>query len=164
MKTVKRRRRENKTDYLKRLKMLKGEKPRIVFRKTNKYLIAQYVTNKNVEDKTEIGINSKILMKYGWPKEFENSLKSLSAAYLLGFLMGKRIVKEKKETPIIDLGMARIVHKTKLFAFMKGIVDLGVKIKHDEKTFPDENRIKGKNLKKDFSSHFEKIKSQMEKE
>ena len=62
MKTLKRRRKENKTDYAKRLKLLKSETPRIVFRKTNKYLIAQYIVSEETHDKVEIGITSKILM------------------------------------------------------------------------------------------------------
>ena len=70
MKVDKRRRRENKTDYLNRLKLLKGGSPRIVFRKTNKYIIAQYVTSKEAQDKIEFGISSKDLIKHGWPKEF----------------------------------------------------------------------------------------------
>jgi large subunit ribosomal protein L18 len=35
-----RRRREGKTDYSKRINLLKSGAPRIVFRKTNRYLIA----------------------------------------------------------------------------------------------------------------------------
>ena len=57
MKTLKRRRRESKTDYGKRIKLLKGNTPRIVFRKTNKHIIAQYISSKEAQDKIEIGIN-----------------------------------------------------------------------------------------------------------
>jgi len=51
MKINKRRKREYKTDYLKRIKFLKSNSPRVVFRKTNKYLIAQYTTSKEAKDK-----------------------------------------------------------------------------------------------------------------
>lgn len=164
MKTLKRRRKERKTDYAKRLKFLKSEKPRIVFRKTNKYVIAQYVTSRETQDKVEFGITSKSFLKYGWPEEFKGSLKSIPASYLLGFLTGKEIKKNKKPIPIIDFGMARSVHGTRIFAFLKGIIDSGIKIKHDEKIFPSEERIKGIHLKEDFSKIFEKIKSEMEEE
>ena len=163
MKTLKRRRKSNKTDYGKRLKLLKSEKPRIVFRKTNKYVIAQYITSEETKDKVEIGVNSKQLLNYGWPKEFKESLKSIPASYLIGLLMGKKILTAKKEGPIIDLGMIRNIHKTKVFAFIKGIIDSGINIKSSEKTFPDEERIKGKHLKKDFSEAFDRIKSNIEK-
>ncbi|GAJ13133.1 unnamed protein product, partial [marine sediment metagenome] len=93
MKTLKRRRKEYKTDYSKRIKLLKSGAPRVVFRKTNRYLIAQYVISKEAQDKIEFGINSKHLMKYGWPKESKGSLKSISAAYLTGILVGKKIIE-----------------------------------------------------------------------
>jgi large subunit ribosomal protein L18 len=163
-KTLKRRRKENKTDYLKRLKLLKSKIPRIVFRKTNKYVMAQYVVSKQAKDKVEIGLSSKQLVKYGWPKEFQGSLKSIPASYLTGFLIGKRIIKEKKETPIIDLGMMRVLHKTKIFAFLKGLIDAGIEIKHKKDVFPDDEKITGENLKKDFSKTFNEIKSKIEKE
>jgi len=56
MKTLKRRRKEHKTDYAKRIKLLKGGSPRVVFRKTNKYIISQYVKSKNAQDKIDEGI------------------------------------------------------------------------------------------------------------
>lgn len=163
MKIQKRRRLERKTDYLKRLKLLKSRTPRLVFRKTNKYVLAQYVTDKQAQDKVEIGMSSKELIKYGWPKEFQGSLKSIPAAYLTGFLIGKKLISKKLETPIIDFGMLRTLHKTKVHAFAKGLVDAGVDIKYQEKTFPSEDRIKGKHLQKDFSKSFEEIKSKIEK-
>ena len=164
MKTLKRRRKEHKTDYVKRIKFLKGGSPRVVFRKTNKYIIAQYVKSKNAQDKIDEGITSKVLIKYGWPKISGGSLKSIPAAYLTGFLMGKKISKKKPEKPIVDIGMIRGLHKNKVFAFLKGLKDSGIKIKCEEKDFPSEDRIKGKHLKKDFSNVFDEIKSRIEKE
>ena len=162
-KLVKKRRRENRTDYLKRLKLLKGKTPRLVIRKTNRYLITQYVESDQAQDKIEMGMTSKKLIEYGWPEEFKNSLKSIPASYLLGILMGKKIIREKKKTPILDFGMIRNVHKNKIFAFLKGLIDSGLKIKYKAKTFPDENKIKGVNLKKDFSDKFKEIKLKVEK-
>ena len=142
--------------------MLKGRIPRVIFRKSNKNVIAQYVTSKQAQDKIEFGVSSKDLLKHGWPKENQGSLKSIPASYLTGFLIGKKVIT-KAETPILDFGMQRVLHKTKIFAFLNGLVDAGVKIQYDEKLFPDENRIKGKHMKKDFSSTFEQIKSNIEK-
>ena len=142
MKTVKKRRKQNRTDYLGRLKLLKSGKPRVVFRKTNKYIIAQYVTSKQAQDKIIFGVNSKDLMKHGWKKE-SGSLKSIPASYLTGYLIGKQIIKKGLETPIVDFGMVRVLHKTKTYAFLKGLIDSGVEIKC-EKGFPDEEKIKGK--------------------
>ena len=163
-KVVKRRRREGKTDYLHRIKLLKGGSPRIVFRKTNKYLIAQYVSSKEAQDKNEIGLTSKILLKYGWPKELEGSLKSITAAYLVGYLLGKKIVKEKLEKPIVDFGMLRTIHKTKLYGFLKGLIDAGLEISCKEEAFPSEERIQGKHLIEDFSKFFTQVKTKIDSE
>jgi large subunit ribosomal protein L18 len=164
MKTLKRRRKEYKTDYLKRIKLLKSGSPRVVFKKTNKYIIAQYVKSKEAQDKVEVGITSKILIKYGWQKEFEGSLKSIPASYLTGLLIGKKILEKKLEKPIIDFGMIRVLHKNRAFAFLKGLKDSGIKVECKEEFFPNEDRIKGKHLKKDFSKMFEEIKSKIENE
>lgn len=164
MKSIKRRRRENRTDYHKRMELLKGNLPRVVFRKTNRYIISEYIVSDETKDKIELGVTSKVLLKYGWPEKFGGSLKSITASYLTGFLMGKKIINAKKETPIADFGMTRNIHKSKAFAFLNGLVDSGLKMKHDKKTFPEEDRIKGKSLKEDFSKTFETIKSKIEKE
>ena len=158
IKVNKRRRREAKTDYLKRINLLKGGSPRIIFRKTNKYLIAQYIKSKDAKDSVEFGFNSKILLKYGWPEKASGSLKTVTASYLLGILVGKKIT-DKKKLPILDLGMIRIVHKSRVYAFIKGLVDSGIKIKHKEGIFPDESRIKGEHLKNKIP--FEEIKSKI---
>lgn len=163
MKIAKKRRRENKTDYLKRLKLLKSGKPRIVFRKTNKYIISQYIISEEAKDKVILNINSKKLLEFGWPKEFKGSLKSITASYLTGYLIGKQIIKNKLENPILDCGMIATLHKTKVYGFLKGLIDSGIKINCEEKCFPEEERIKGKTLKKEFSENFEKIKSEIDK-
>lgn len=155
--TIKRRRKEHKTDYSKRIKLLKSGLPRVILRKTNRYLIAQYVTSKEAQDKIGIGITSKELLKHGWPKKFEHSLKSIPAAYLTGYLFGKMI--STKDTPIVDFGMMRAIQKNKMFAFIKGLKDAGVKVNCDEESFPSEDRIKGKHLKEDFSKEFEAIRN-----
>lgn len=164
MKTLKRRRKEHKTDYLKRIKLLKSSSPRVVFKKTNKYIMAQYVKSKEAQDKIEIGVSSKILIKYGWPKEFRGSLKSIPASYLTGLLIGKKILGKKLEKPIVDFGMIRVLHKNRTFAFLKGLKDSGIKVECEEEFFPNEDRIKGVHLKKDFSKIFEEIKSKIENE
>lgn len=160
----KKRRRQNKTDYLKRIKLLKGKKSRVVFRKTNKYIIAQYITSKEAQDKVIITINSKDLLNHGWPESFKGSLKSIPAAYLTGYLIGKQIKNKKLENPIIDLGMLRTIHKTKIFGFIKGVIDSGIKIECKKENFPEEERIHGKNLKKDFSKIFSEIKLKLDRE
>ena len=164
MKVPKRRRREHKTDYHRRLNLLKSNRSRIVFRKSNKYLISQYVTSAEAQDKIEISTNSKELLKYGWTEEFKGSLKSIPAGYLLGLLTGKKIIRTKKEVPIVDLGIARVLHKTVIFGFIKGLIDSGLNIECKKEAFPEKERIEGEALKKDFTTKFKDIKTKIEKE
>lgn len=160
MKTLKRRRNEGKTDYGKRLKLLKSHAPRIIFRKTDKYILVQYVESREAQDKVIIGLSSKNLIKHGWPENAQGSLKSLPASYLIGFLMGRKIIKEKLKTPIIDFGMQRMIHKSRTYAFLNGLVDAGIKLKHKAETFPEKERIEGKHMKNKIP--FEKIKLNIE--
>lgn len=161
-KTQRKRRQECKTDYLARLKMLRSGRPRLVFRKTNISAIAQYVLSEEAQDKIVFGLTTKTLLKYGWPENFKGSLKSIPASYLLGLLVAKKIQKDNLEEPIVDLGMQRVLHKTKIFAFIKGLIDGGLEISCDEEAFPEEERISGKNLKEDFENIFNKVKEKIE--
>ena len=160
MTTLKRRRREYKTDYKKRFALLKSKLPRIIFRKTNRYLITQYIKSDGAQDKILIGIDSKVLLKYGWPKE--ESIKSTPAAYLTGYLIGKKLLSKRLEKPILDLGMARVLHKTVIYAFIQGLIDSGIKIECKKENFPEESRIKGEHLKNKIP--FDEIKSKIDKE
>ncbi|HOW36801.1 MAG TPA: 50S ribosomal protein L18 [Candidatus Pacearchaeota archaeon] len=164
MQRIFQRRKKGRTDYLKRKRLLSGKLPRLVFRRTNQYIFAQYVVSHEAQDKVEITLSSKHLLKYGWPKELEGSLKSIPACYLTGRLIGKKMLKEKKQTPVVDFGIAAPTKKSRAYAFLKGVVDAGVKLSVPKEVFPEEERVKGKNLKKDFSATFEKIKSSIDKE
>jgi len=165
MKVQKRRRRENKTNYLKRLKLLKSGKPRIVFRKTNRYIIAQLVESEEARDRIIIGLTSKKLIEFGWPNELKGSLKSIPASYLTGYLLGREIKMKKIKEPILDFGMIRVIFKSKVYAFSKGLVDAGVQIKSNEELFPEQERIEGKSIKSEnFKDIFEKIKTNIDKE
>ena len=164
MKTLKRRKKEHKTDYLKRLKLLKSERPRVIFRKTNKSLVVQYVKSDAAQDKIIFGITSKELLKHGWEKEFSGSLKSIPASYLTGYFVSKKIKNEKLETPIVDLGMQRVIKKSALFAFIKGLIDGGLEIECDEENFPEEERLNGESTKENLTKIIKGVKSNLDKE
>ncbi len=140
--TIKRRRKEAKTDYNVRFGLLKSEKARIVVRKTNKYVIGQIVISEGSQDKVLIQANSKELLSHGWPEKLEGSLKSLPASYLTGFLLGKKAGKIKEG--ILDIGLQRNVKKSRIYSLLKGLIDSGFEIKCDEKILPDESMLNKK--------------------
>lgn len=140
--TVRKRRHEGRTDYKARLHLLKSGKPRVVFRKTNKYLQAQIVISEIAKDKVITNVSTKELLKYGWPEKLIGSLKSLPAAYLMGLLLAKK-AKEIKGG-VLDIGLLNHVRKSRIYAFVKGLKDAGFDIPCKEDVLPDEEMINRK--------------------
>ncbi len=138
-----RRRREGKTNYRKRIKLLMSRKPRLVIRKTNKYIIAQIIEFDSKGDRVIVSANSKELLKYGWSFP---SFKNLPAAYLTGFLLGMKAKKKGVGEVILDVGLHPVTKGNRIFACYKGYLDSGMHSPHSEDYFPDENRIKGEHI------------------
>ncbi|MDD5193884.1 MAG: 50S ribosomal protein L18 [Candidatus Nanoarchaeia archaeon] len=155
MKISKQRRMENKTNYKKRLILLKGNSPRLVVRKTGKYVYLQIIESKHAQDKVMHSINTKDLLEHGWPKEKSGSLKSLTASYLAGYLLGKK-AKDVKERLVLDTGLIPNTKGSRIYAAVKGVSDAGLKINYDEKVIPSKDRLEGKHNKLD--AIFNKVK------
>lgn len=139
------RRRKQLTDYPARAKLLFSGIPRLVIRKTNRYLIAQLVKSSVAQDKIVFTANSKELLKYGWPST--KSIKNLPAGYLLGILCAVKAKKAKVGKVIIDLGLQRSTKGSKLYAVVKGAVDGGLEISHSKEILPTQKQIEREDLK-----------------
>jgi len=133
--TLKRRRLEAKTDYRARLVLLKSDKPRLVIRKTNRYIIAQIVESSEAQDKVIVGTSSKDLLAKGWPKDLSGSLKSRPAAYLTGLMLAK-MAKGKVKEAVLDLGMQRNIGKSRLYSALNGFIDGGITVPHSQDILP----------------------------
>ncbi len=142
MKTVRKRRLEKKTDYKSRFGLLKSGLPRLVIRKTNKYVIAQIIETSIAQDRVLASINSQQLLSKGWPKDKIGSLKNKIASYLTGFLLGKMAREKKINEAILDIGMHRNIHKSRIYAVLRGAVDSGLKISHDPDALPSLEDLK----------------------
>ncbi len=155
-----RRKREGKTDYKRRLGLLKSKRHRLVVRKSNRYIIAQIVEYKDNKDIVKVSATSNELKKFGWT---ENTL-NIPAAYLTGFLCGLRARSKKIKDAILDIGLNPSVKGSRLYSTLKGAVDSGLEIPHDSSVLPDEGRITGKHIaeyrgKKSILEEFEKTKN-----
>lgn len=137
-----RRRREGKTDFSKRIKLLSSGKPRLVVRITNQKIISQISQFDQKGDKILLTVESGILKKYGWLL----SLKNLPAAYLTGFLLAKQAGKKGIKKAVLDIGLRRIIKGNRLTAFLMGLSEGGLKLDFDERILPSEERIKGVHL------------------
>lgn len=144
LRTQKRRRKENKTDYKARRIMLTSGLPRIVVRITNKYFILQAVESHEAQDKVLVTVTSKDLLKNGWSDKKKGSLKSIPAGYLTGILMAKKLGKGKY---IMDFGMARTLYGGRVFSVLAGLVEGGLDIPCNEKVFPTKERLAGEHNK-----------------
>ncbi|MDO8508415.1 MAG: 50S ribosomal protein L18 [Nanoarchaeota archaeon] len=141
MRTIRRRRLERKTDYKARFGLLKSQYPRLIARRTNRYVVVQIIETNKAQDKIVAGLTSKILLEKGWPKTSIGSLKNKTAAYLTGFLLGKMAQKKDIKEVVFDIGMHRNVHKSRLYAVLKGAIDSGLTIAHNPDVLPSEKDI-----------------------
>lgn len=155
-----RRRREGKTNYRKRLALLKSGKPRVVVRKSNKYIRVQFALYQPNGDKIVASAISKDLKKYGW----QHSCSNTPAAYLTGLLAGKRALVKGIEEGVLDIGLHTPRKGAKVFAALKGVVDAGVDVPYGEEILPSEDRIYGKHIDEKIAEIVEEIKNKIEEE
>jgi len=161
-----RRRREGKTDYKARTKMVRQDKNkfntrkyRLVVRFTNRKVIAQLVYASIIGDHVVTQATSKDLAKFG----ITVGLKNYAAAYATGLLVARRALKafgldetikgkeeldgedfhveeeDNERRPfkvILDLGSIRTIQGARCWGVLKGAVDGGLHIPHSIKNFP----------------------------
>jgi len=138
-----RRRRQGKTDYQARRALVLSKLPRLVARDTLKNTIAQVVRAKPTGDEVVAHANSGELAKtYGWKGDCGN----LPAAYLTGILCGCRAIAEGVKEAVFDVGLQSPSKGAKIFAVLKGALDAGLTIPHNEEILPDEARVKGQHI------------------
>jgi len=160
-----RRRREGKTDYRARRKLVTQDKNkynspkyRLVVRITNKDVIAQICFAKIDGDHIMTAAYAHELTRYGMPVGHTN----YSACYAVGLLVARRLltklkladkyqgqkevngedynVEELSDGPkpfcaLLDVGLRRTTTGAKVFAAMKGACDGGLDIPHSEKRY-----------------------------
>ncbi len=164
------RRREGKTDYGARLKLIGLDKHRLVIRVTGNHTIAQIVDVELDGDITLVSAHSQELKNMGWLASGKNT----SAAYLTGYLCGKKAVKEGIEGAVLDMGLQTSTKGSRVYAALKGAIDAGLEIPHNDVILPEEDRITGEHIvqyaksldkaemEKKFSQYLEKGLSPLE--
>ncbi|MFH0752184.1 MAG: 50S ribosomal protein L18 [archaeon] len=154
-----RRKREGKTDYRLRLKLVASEKPRLTIRRTNKHMIVQIIQFHPDGDKILAGAAATELKKYGWKAHTKN----LPAAYLVGLLCGVKAKKAKVKEAITDLGLNKSSKGGVLYAALKGAIDAGLDIHHSEEILPPKDRLTGKHIA-DYAKAISSDKAKYEKQ
>lgn len=154
-----RRKREGRTNYKKRLKLLVSGALRLVIRKTNKNIIVQIVSYDDKGDKVIVTVTSKELKEYGW----NHSTGNIPSAYLTGLLVAKKSLSKGINSAIIDIGLQTPSKGSRLFAVVKGAIDGGLDINCSEDAFPNEERLKGMHINDSVSTIFNNVKEKIMK-
>jgi len=141
-----RRRREGKTNYKKRLALVKSQKPRLVVRPTNKRIIAHLVRFEPNGDKTLLMLDSNALKAFGWPAR-----PNTPTAYLLGVLLAKKAKQKGINDFVLDIGISTPSKGNIRFAVALGAVAGGLQSKVPEDVVPKE-RIRGEHIAAYYSS------------
>ncbi len=147
-----RRRREGKTDYRLRLKLLKSGKPRLVVRKSLNHIICQIVKYERDGDRTLVSAHSRELRKFGWKFHCGN----IPSAYLTGLLCARKAKEHKIAQVVLDIGLYTSTPGNRLYSALRGALDGGLEIPHSEEILPKPDRIAGKHI----AEYAEKLKSE----
>jgi len=183
-----RRRREGKTDYRARRKMVRQDKNkfnnkkyRMVVRFTNKRCICQIMYATIRGDMVVAQANSSELTKYGIPAGHKN----YAAAYCTGLLVARRVLKhfgldeafsgkeeidgedyhvedeESEQRPfkcILDVGLQTTATGHRMWGALKGAVDGGLHIPHTNKKFPGFKPAEEKGQESEYDAEAHKDK------
>jgi large subunit ribosomal protein L18 len=149
-----RRRREGRTDYRRRLALLKSQETRLVVRRTATNVIVQFVDWAETGDDVKATAVAQELKGMGW----NGSPKNTPAAYLTGLLAGKRAKEAGVASAVLDLGRHVPTKGSRVFAALKGVQDAGVDVPlGNEELIPEEDRLTGAFLEQ--KANFEAVRA-----
>ena len=144
---------KRRTNYRKRISLLKSGKLRLVIRKSLKNIWAQIIQFNPDGDRVLLSAHSKELEKYGW----KVSKRNIPSAYLTGLLLGIKAKQKDIKEIIPDVGLYRSIRGSVIYALLKGAIDAGLNISHSKEIFPTEERIKGKHIVDYYNKNKEKF-------
>jgi len=137
-----RRRREGKTDYRLRKKIVISHLPFVAIRVSNKNILLQIIKAETNGDTILGSAQSKQLQKFGWPF----TRKSIPASYLCGLMLGLRVKDKIGSRVIVYMGVEPYIIASRAAAAIKGLVDSGLKVEANPKSFPEDEKIRGDHI------------------
>ena len=117
-----------------------GKRDFITVNITNENTQVQILKPEMTGDKVIASGHSRYLLQKGW----KGSRKNIPAAYLTGYLAGKKALAKGAKDAILYTGTRKYTQR--MAAALKGVVDAGVEVPASEETFPPEERLKGDHL------------------
>ncbi len=137
-----RRKREGKTNYKKRLSLLKSRSIRLVVRASLKNIVAQLVDYDEKGDRIVCSAHSRELVKLG----LKAGRGNVCAAYLVGLLIAKKAAKNKIPSAILDMGLVPPVPGSRIFAVVRGAREGGLDVPCNDKVLPSQERVSGQHV------------------
>ena len=153
-----RRRRQGRTDYRRRLRLLRSGLARAVVRKSLNQTQVQIVSYGEGGDRVLVSAVGTELRELGWTGGAGN----VPAAYLVGLLAGRRAKAAGVPKVVLDLGLQQPVKGGRLFAAAKGLVDAGVELPHGEDVFPSDARLRGEHLGEERAKEIASVRAKLE--
>ena len=153
-----RRRREGRTDYRRRQRLLRSAMPRAVVRKTLNQTLVQIVEADASGDRVVASAQSLDLKEHGWSVGTGN----VPAAYLTGYLAGKRAVAKGVKAAVLDIGVQEPTKGGRVFAALQGLLDAGVEVPHSKEILPAKERIRGEHIGDAVVKSFDAVKAKLE--
>jgi large subunit ribosomal protein L18 len=148
--------RNNKTNYRKRKKVLIGRRNFITIKTSNEHVHCQLIKPSLKGDIVLSFSNSKELTKHGW----KGSSNNLSASFLVGLLLGKKMLAKNINSAILYTG--KTIFTSKVAACLKGVSTAGVEIPLSEDSLPADDRINSTHVSK-YATLLKKDKTLYEK-
>ena len=136
--------------------MLMGKRDFVTVNITNENTQVQILTPGMTGDTVVASAHSRYLLEKGW----KGSRKSVPAAYLTGYLAGKKAMGKGAKGAIMYTGTRRFTQR--MAAALKGVIDAGLEVPADPETFPANERINGEHLT--VKNEVSKIKSAIDSE
>jgi large subunit ribosomal protein L18 len=135
-----RRRRENRTNYAKRLALVKSGLTRMVVRSSKREVTVQFVEFGEEGDTTVVGVESRALKRFGWVPR-----ANVPTAYLAGLYAATLAKKKGMKEFVLDIGLVSPVKSSIPFAAQKGAIDGGLASPQGE-GIVDDGRMKGAHI------------------
>ena len=117
-----------------------GKRDFITVNISNENTLVQVLTPGMTGDKVVSSAHSRYLLEKGW----KGSRKSVPAAYLTGYLAGKKALGKGAKDAILYTGTKRYTQR--MAAALKGVIDAGLQVPANDETFPSTERINGDHL------------------
>lgn len=136
------RRRQNLTNYAKRLALVKGDAPRMAVRKSTTGVLVQFIEFSMAGDKMLASVRSSALRQYGWSPRC-----NAPTAYLCGMLGAKMAAKKGAKAFNLDIGMHTPSKGSIVFAALRGATDAGLTTNYTDEMIT-EGRISGAEIAK----------------